>query len=192
MQTGRRNAKRHPPKRVSTRGVGICYGPIGSECNLTGTCRRKQKKHDTSRRKYTWRPCGELEVQLGSMLGKARGNLTVSVTPMSTDLDVVDANPQSLDDDKDSSDDAHPLLIFYDCETTGLSIYSDHITDIAAKVVASPAPLSEPTFSSLVKTSRRIPAPGTQCSLYNVMYMRSFICVLSYQGYWYNREPAQK
>ena len=57
--------------------------------------------------------------------------------------------------------DEHPLLIFYDCETTGLSIYNEHLTDIAAKVIASPVPLSNPTFSSLVKTSRRIPAPGT-------------------------------
>lgn len=58
-----------------------------------------------------------------------------------------------------SSDNAHPLLIFYDCETTGLSIYDDHLTDIAAKVVKSPVPLSSPTFSSLVRTSRRLVSP---------------------------------
>lgn len=64
------------------------------------------------------------------------------------------------DDDEASSDDAHPLLIFYDCETTGFSVYKEHITDIAAKVVACPVPLQTPTFSSLVKTSLRIPVAG--------------------------------
>ena len=68
---------------------------------------------------------------------------------------------QFLDyEEEDSSDDAHPLLIFYDCETTGFSVYKEHITDMAAKVVACPVPLHEPTFSSLVKTSLRIPAAG--------------------------------
>lgn len=69
----------------------------------------------------------------------------------------------------DSSDDAYPLLIFYDCETTGLGIYNDHITDIAAKVVACPVPLSSPTFSSLVKTSRHIPAVGKAIYFYAVL-----------------------
>ncbi len=59
-----------------------------------------------------------------------------------------------------NSDKAHPLLIFYDCETTGLDIYSEHITDIGAKVVNSPVPLETPTFSSLVATSREIPPRG--------------------------------
>ena len=80
----------------------------------------------------------------------------------SIDFDVVGAelglDDQSLDDfDEESSDNAHPLLIFYDCETTGFSIYDDHITDIAAQVVDSPVQLETPSFSSLVKTSRRIP-----------------------------------
>ena len=61
-----------------------------------------------------------------------------------------------------SSDDAHPLLLFYDCETTGLSVYSEHITEIAAKVVGVPqSSFSQPTFSSLVKTSRNISKKGT-------------------------------
>ncbi len=84
-----------------------------------------------------------------------------------------DANPEAEhreledgDDDGDDNDDDgidldhHPLLIFYDCEATGLSIYNDHITDIGAKVVACPTPLRQPTFSSLVRTTRHIPAPG--------------------------------
>ena len=53
-----------------------------------------------------------------------------------------------------------PLYIFYDCETTGLSIYKDHLTEMAAEVVFSEnAPtLTQPTYSSLVRTTRRIPA----------------------------------
>lgn len=82
--------------------------------------------------------------------------------PISADLDVVDADPgvadQSEDEEEDSSGDAHPLLFLYDCETTGFSIYNEHITDM---IIASPVPLTTPTFCSLVKTSRRIPAAGT-------------------------------
>ena len=51
------------------------------------------------------------------------------------------------------SNNAEQLLFVYDCETTGLNVYDDHITDVAAMVVASPMSLSAPTFSSLVKTS---------------------------------------
>ena len=103
---------------------------------------------------------------VGEYVGDGQGESdSVTQPTTSADLDSVDADPgvddQSQDEDQDSSDDAHPLLILYDCETTGFSIYDDHITDIAAEVIASPAPLHTPTFSSLVKTSRRIPAAGT-------------------------------
>jgi len=41
-----------------------------------------------------------------------------------------------VDDESEiGSDDQLPLLIFYDCEATGLTVYSDHITDIGAKVI---------------------------------------------------------
>ena len=33
------------------------------------------------------------------------------------------------------------MRVLYDCETTGFSIYDDYITDMAAKVTASPVPL---------------------------------------------------
>ena len=62
--------------------------------------------------------------------------------------------------DASGIDDSHPLLIMFHCETTGFSIYSDHITDIAAKVVASPVPVYQPTFTSLVRTSKNISAAG--------------------------------
>ena len=59
-----------------------------------------------------------------------------------------------------SADCSRPLLVFYDCEATGLSVYSDHITDIAAKVVNPPVPVPSPTFSSLVRTGKTISATG--------------------------------
>ncbi len=68
------------------------------------------------------------------------------------------------------SSDAEPLLFLYDCETTGLSDYNDHITDIAAKVIASPVPLSDGSFSSLVKTSKTISATGMS----NLLSMNQF------------------
>ena len=50
-------------------------------------------------------------------------------------------NNQHSEEDEDEdeyveaseTDDSHPLLIMFNCEMTGFSIYSDHITDIAAK-----------------------------------------------------------
>ena len=55
-------------------------------------------------------------------------------------------------------DDMHPLLIFYDCEATGGSIYNDNIVEIAAKVIGVPNSVNIACrdFSSLSNTSRRI------------------------------------
>ena len=62
------------------------------------------------------------------------------------------------DDENETGSEDHPLLILYDCEATGFNVYSDHITDIGAKVIAAPTPLLYCTFSSLVRTPRTIPA----------------------------------
>ena len=80
--------------------------------------------------------------------------------------DVDDTYPDANDrqeeqEQEDSSDQAHPLTFFFDCEATGLSIYDDHITEIAAKVVGVPlSTVSQPSFSSLVHTPRYIPKKG--------------------------------
>ena len=99
---------------------------------------------------------------VGDYVGDGKGD-TENELP-AVDLDMVDADAfgvdQSLDEEEGSPVDAHPLLILFDCETTGLSIYNEHITDIAAKVINSPVDLSAPTFSSLVRTSRHIQAAG--------------------------------
>ena len=47
------------------------------------------------------------------------------------------------------TDDSRPLLLLFDCKTTGQSIYSDHITDIGAKVLNPPVPVHAPCLSGL-------------------------------------------
>ena len=105
---------------------------------------------------------------IGEYVGDGRGEADTmapsTVNPSSVVDSPVDADPvveyQSAEGDEDDGDgddkcgvdDTRPLLILYDCETTGLSIYSEHITDIAAKVFDPPTELSTPTFSSLVWT----------------------------------------
>ncbi len=55
----------------------------------------------------------------------------------------------------------HPLLFFFDIETTGLNVYNDTITDIAGKVVdIPPSYVSQISFTSLVMTNRHIPEKG--------------------------------
>ena len=79
---------------------------------------------------------------------------------INVDADALDVPPQSQEQQEDSTDNAHPLMFLYDCETTGLSIYNDHIIELAAEVMDCPVPHTNLSFSSLVKTSRRIPLPG--------------------------------
>lgn len=55
----------------------------------------------------------------------------------------------------------HPLLFFFDIETTGFVVYDDTITDIAAKVIEIPPNyVSQVSFTSLVMTNRHIPEKG--------------------------------
>ena len=89
-----------------------------------------------------WRSVGHA---VGEYVGNGQGD-TESTEPISDDP-VVD---EGLDEeeDEDSTDNANPLLFLYDCETTRPSIYDEHITEIAAKVIGVPASsISQPTFS---------------------------------------------
>ena len=101
-----------------------------------------------------------------------RGESTTEELPV-IDVDDVDDGAELEDDQSDdegeSSDDAKPLLFIYDCETTGFSVYDEHITDIAAKVVDPPLYLATLTYSSLVRTSRRIPKKGILLSFITVI-----------------------
>ncbi len=64
------------------------------------------------------------------------------------EVDGVD-NQSPLADDVVECEAEHtkPLIILYDCESTGLSIYRDHITEVAAKVIkgAGTPPTHPPT-----------------------------------------------
>jgi len=52
------------------------------------------------------------------------------------------------------------LFFLYDCKITRLSIYANHINDIAAKVIHLPVEVNVPTFTSMVKTGRTIFTTG--------------------------------
>ena len=68
---------------------------------------------------------------------------------------------READRGEDIAENAHPLLFFFDTETTGLSIYDDHIVEIAAKVVGVPrSTVTQPSFSSLIHTPKNIPTKG--------------------------------
>lgn len=54
------------------------------------------------------------------------------------------------------------ILTFYDCETTGLNIYYDNTTKIAANIVGmTQFSASQPSFSSLVDTPHHILKKGS-------------------------------
>ena len=94
----------------------------------------------------------EKSASVGSEGGTLDAGLEVERQELEEDVDD--------DDENETGSEDHPLLILYDCEATGFSVYSDHITDIGAKVIAAPTPLLHCTFSSLVRTPRTIPAAG--------------------------------
>ena len=96
---------------------------------------------------------------IGEYVGDGRGEAD-GTAPSTAEDYPIDADPvvehQCAEEDEDDGDDkceadgTRLLFILYDCETTGLSIYSEHITDIATKVIDPPVELGTPTFSSLV------------------------------------------
>ena len=93
--------------------------------------------------------------------GQADGDSTIDddepVDPVDELEDVFDAHEVEIEDIVDG---ARPLLIFYDCETTGLSIYNEHVTELlAVKFIGVPsASLTTSSVSSLIRTPRHIPA----------------------------------
>ena len=83
------------------------------------------------------------------------------------DLDQIGDADQGLEmseeqnEDDNVTDSKGHLFFLFDIETTGLSIYEDHITEIAAKIIGVPtSSVSQPTFSSLVRTTRKISKRG--------------------------------
>ena len=105
---------------------------------------------------------------VGEYVGIGQGETERTETEDGGDEDaepVADDHHECEDTSVGSSDDSNPLLIFYDCEISGFSI-CEHITEIAAKVVRVPLSFSQPTFSSLVKTSRNISKKGMQSQIH--------------------------
>ena len=129
---------------------------------------------------------------VGDYVGDGQGDSEHATQAIvSADLNSVDADggvveDQSLDDEEDISNNAEPLLFVYDCETTGLSVYDDHITDIAAMVVASPMPLSAPTFSSLVRhpnAFQQLVCMTHNTYIHTNLFVCVCVCALSNQSY---------
>ena len=118
-------------------------------------------------------PVGEY---IGDGLGEAESAELQAVPP---DDGAINAGPvesnkykEGVENDSDNDDNCEihgtrPLLVLYDCETTGLSIYKDHITDIGAKVLNPPTELSAPIFSSLVRTGRTISSIGNLNTMFD-------------------------
>lgn len=132
---------------------------------------------------------------LGNTIAEYAGNGQGEVEPESVvemtdidDLGVYDIDSVvydiSMERSEKSGNDAQPLLFLYDCETTGFSIYNDHIIEVAAMLVNCPVAYSNDTFSSLVKTSRRIPAAGKRLRI--IPHFLSFDFQFSRQSYKYH------
>ena len=107
-------------------------------------------------------------------------------------LFVHDDDPVSDGADCNSDPNCLPLLFVFDCETTGLHIYKDHIVELAAQVVV-PEGVSVSTneFSSLCYTARRIPKQGKLSECIDITWYPS---LNSFRFMWhiYQHTPQSK
>ena len=140
--------------------------------------RNEQKKHKRERHEREKNYLSELQ-RLGNVVGEYVGDgqgedsgsivQEVDFDAVDDDFGFVDADLEvddlSMEQSEGSSDEAKPLLFLYDCETTGFSVYNEQIIEIAAEIVDCPVPYASSNFSSLVKTSRRIPVAGIKLTL---------------------------
>ena len=135
------------------------------DATFTRSLQKKKKKARHEEEKQLMESMRAAGCEVGVYVGNGQGETDTHMEEL-TSVHLDGDNPSPSDDelpgevDDGCGDDCVPLFILYDCESTGFSIYSDHITDIAAMVLHPPVPLNEPTFSSLVRTSRHIPAKG--------------------------------
>ena len=91
----------------------------------------------------------------GYTVGEYVGDGQGESTSVGSEGGTLDAGPEV--ERQELEEDADDILILYDCETIGFSVYIDHITDICAKVIAAPTPLLHHIFSSLLRTPRTMP-----------------------------------
>lgn len=112
---------------------------------------------------------------VGAYVGDGRGEEEVCESAPVSSMDIVPgiqyvvSGDESMEQDCQELDGTRPLHFLFDCETTGLSIYADHITDIGAKVLNPPVPLTTTTFSTLVRTGRNISSAGKKKQLGNII-----------------------
>ena len=91
----------------------------------------------------------------------AMGDDTADVVDNEEDVNFDEEPDNSLSTTPTVSLDGKPLLIFYDCKTTGGSHYNEHVIEIASTVmVPDNIHISIPEFSSLCHTSRHIATIG--------------------------------
>lgn len=154
-------------KRYTTIPVSNYVHTVLRHSNNSNMWKRKRSRQHEEAKVYMAR-MQQLGNVVGEYVGDGQGDTDSMEEDDALELTSVDENQDAettIDDHEeeagDSTNGARPLLIFYDCETTGLSIHNDHITEIAAKIIGVPlSSVSLPTFSSLVRTPRHIPAAG--------------------------------
>ena len=101
---------------------------------------------------------------VGEYVGGANMEDVAECTFEECDTDYDDVDGEQIENgDNVVKENAHPLFFFFDIETTGLSIYEDHIIEIASKIVGIPcSTITCPPFASLVHTPKNIPPIGKQ------------------------------
>jgi len=91
--------------------------------------------------------------------------------------------------DFNSDPNSLPLLFIFDCETTGLHIYKDHIVELAAQVAVPEGVLvGTDEFSSLCYTARHIPKQGNILTMSTLLSPVSDICGI-YASTIHNEKP---
>ena len=112
----------------------------------------------------------EVGIAVGQYQGGGQGENEAPNLEVEPVEQVTPVEPEPMDDDCEDgldleedteavqSTDKTPLLYFFDVETTGLVVYNGFIIDIAAKVVDIPhSAVSQPSYTSLIRTSKTIP-----------------------------------
>ena len=147
---------------------------------MTTNLQKKLKKARYEQEKVVMERLHSVGSCVGQYMGDGQGEEeSQSVNSALAEIGPVDAAPgvdhqeDIEDDDNLEGEDSHPLFVLFDCETTGFSIYSDHITDIGAIILTSPVPIAQPTFSRLIRTPRNIPAAGKNENSNNTQIMLS-------------------
>lgn len=130
----------------------------------------KSRRHEAEKQHMVQRQ--EVGIAVGQYQGGGQGENeapdpdeepAAPVEPEPMDTDCFSENDLGLEDTETvRSTHKAPLLFFFDVETTGLVVYNDFIIDIAAKVVDIPhSAVSQPSYTSLIRTSKTIPSKGT-------------------------------